>query len=41
MILSFALEKACYEYMRYMNDNGKIAFPHDNWVAGFEFLSRI
>ena len=36
--LEFSLELASYEYMRYMNDNGKILWPHENWIKAFEWL---
>lgn len=36
--LNVSLERACYEYMRYMNDNGKVLCPHTNWNLAFEYL---
>ena len=36
--LEVSLERACYEYMRYMNDNGKVLCPHTNWTMAFGYL---
>lgn len=36
--LDVSLERACYEYMRYMNDNGKVLCPHTNWTLAFDYL---
>ena len=38
--LDVSLERACYEYMKYMNDNGKILCPHTNWSLAFDYLAE-
>ena len=38
--LEVSLEQACYEYMKYMNDNGRILCPHTNWSLAFEYLAE-
>ena len=37
--LNLSLEKACYEYMTFMNDNGKVLCPHINWNLACEWLA--
>lgn len=38
--LNDSLERACYMYMKYMNDNGKVLCPHTNWTTSFEWLKN-
>ena len=38
--LEVSLKRACYEYMKYMNDNGKIMCPHTNWSLAFDYLTE-
>lgn len=38
--LNRSMEKACWEYMRYMNDNGKVLCPHTNWDLAYEWLEK-
>ncbi len=38
--LNCSLEKACWEYMSYMNDNGKVLYPHTNWNLACEYLKK-
>ena len=38
--LDVSLERACYEYMKYMNDNGKILCPHKSWSLAFAYLAE-
>lgn len=38
--LNDSLEKACYVYMSFMNDNGKVLFPHTNWTLGYESIKE-
>lgn len=38
--LKHSLEMACYVYMKYMNDNGKVLCPHTNWILAFEWLKE-
>ena len=38
--LEVSLGRACYEYMKYMNDNGKILCPHTNWSLAYDFLTE-
>lgn len=39
--LGVSLEKAAFVYMKYMEDNGKILWPHDNWKRAMEWLKGI
>jgi len=39
--LGGSLEKAALVYMKYMEDNGKILWPHDNWKRAMEWLKGI
>lgn len=38
--LDASLEKACYVYMRYMIDNGKLLCPHTDWSAALQWLEN-
>lgn len=38
--LTVSLERACYEYMKYMNDNGKILCPHTDWNLAYDYLRK-
>ena len=38
--LEVSLKRACYEYMKYMNDNGRILCPHTNWSLAFADLAE-
>ncbi len=39
--LSHSLERACYTYMAYMIENGKVLCPHDRWTAAFAGLTSL
>ena len=36
--LKISLEKACYVYMRYMEESGKLLYPHINWTEALLWL---
>ncbi len=36
--LDISLEKACYVYMEYMEESGKLLCPHTNWIAAKNWL---
>jgi len=36
--LEMSLEKACFVYMKYMEENGEILCPHYNWTAAYKWL---
>lgn len=36
--LELSLEKACYAYMRYMEESGKLLCPHTNWTEAVQWL---
>ena len=38
--LADSLEKACYVYMCYMMDSGKLLCPHTNWNAAYDWLKN-
>lgn len=38
--LEHSLENACFEYMTYMADNGKILYPHTLWSLALDWLHR-
>ncbi len=36
--LELSLEKACFAYMKYMEEKGEILCPHDNWTTAYKWL---
>ena len=39
--LENSLENACFAYMKFMTENNKVLFPHENWRLAFEWLKKI
>lgn len=38
--LERSLPAACHAFMRYSNENGRVLFPHVQWIEAFDWLGR-